>query len=306
MSENPEKFSDDIGKDLSETISQLSEEINTLTVNLERQNDVETPDKLPPINVETLIFNFSEHKIDSDPAGLKGNRIEHLLKQKNSESNLSYTDLNDEIIPTTSHSRDMDDIIQILNCPSKTETIHSSSTNKRVISDYMVKTEGDFESRQQSIFSASTLSASPGRRNINSTFSTGDFSDAASLLNNFDESEEIDEERNKSKITQLLYEFNNRYKESSVETDLVDEWEDDDDTGYLVINLTEDEFFDMEEEATRNLLEKKSDKRPIKNNLLHNINDDDDVSLDGGSEIYEVDSMTMDLSQIENVLVSKI
>lgn len=58
------------------------------------------------------------------------------------------------------------------------------------------------------------------------------------------------------KVAELLYEFDHRYDSlqlgglsplSGQSAVVIDEWENDDDAGYVVIPLTEDEFFEMEE-----------------------------------------------------------
>jgi hypothetical protein len=48
------------------------------------------------------------------------------------------------------------------------------------------------------------------------------------------------------KLTDIIYnhlEFLNSKEEADLETD---DWDDDDDTGYLMIPVTEEEFFEME------------------------------------------------------------
>lgn len=53
------------------------------------------------------------------------------------------------------------------------------------------------------------------------------------------------------KIAQLLHDFEHRYDAlSGSESAVIDEWENDDDTGYVVIPLSEEEFFEMEEVTT--------------------------------------------------------
>ena len=50
------------------------------------------------------------------------------------------------------------------------------------------------------------------------------------------------------KIAQLLHDFEHRYDAlQGSESAVIDEWENDDDTGYVVIPLSEEEFFEMEE-----------------------------------------------------------
>lgn len=304
------KFNDDIGKEISKSMSQLGDEINLLTSNLERQHDVESPEKLPSIDITSIISDISMNT--NRQKQLIANELsKDIFVKHDSQSNISDDTTNfeeDENLKTMSYSRDMDDIIEILNSPSKTETIQSnhSTSNKRLMSDFMMKPDGDNDNinYQSSIFSASTLSISPGRNNVNlnNTYST----EGASLANNYNDSEDNDEETiTKSKISKLLLDYSSRYAKSNIELDKIDEWENDDDNGYLVIDLTEDEFFEMEEDATQALLVKKNEKSQNLLNRNDNNNDnDEELSLDGGSEVYEdADSMAIDISHVENILV---
>eukprot|EP01035_Chromulina_nebulosa_P023243 gene23243-30127_t len=346
-------LSDDVSKDVVSALRKLSGEIDDLSNNLFNAkiaggeggvSDGMPVGLLPEINIDSLL-NISQPKVvdpeinvneievagpsqaaavfDSsiinstvatpsfDSAAMIQQYRNTEIMQTNSKDNIQkdgsredyYTDDSSRIVDL--HVRDMDDIIKILNSNS-TETV----------------------SHEEFV---SHISPSISPEQMLKSKSTADL---------FDHNRADDDSQGRSrapsstirmrKIAQLLHDFEHRYDAlSGSESAVIDEWENDDDTGYVVIPLSEEEFFEMEEEVANEEPQEakqsagegnihKKGKNPIGKATSTVASDEDDSGHDNDGDSYDPDglaaeeelydfdadgdSLAADLSEVENRL----